>query len=320
MKVFLTGASGFIGKAVLERLIKEKYEITVLLLPDESEDLVKGPSIVRGDVTEPSTLSGKMKKQDVVIHLAGSVGFQSWKNCISINRNGTQNVIREVKNSGIQRFIHISSVSVYGRVPDIHIDENFPFKKIGDPYGDTKIDGENIVNEFARQNKIDLTIIRPTAVYGKGDNKFLPSLVRNLKSGKFRIVGDGNNTVDLINVSDVADFILLVLREDKSIGSVYNLANPDNPTWNEMLEAVTSDLGIPMPKKHISYKVAYAAAGMMELISKFSKKSPRLSRYAIRLIGQQYNYVIDRMKQELGFTPAIGLLDGMRECLKEIKN
>jgi nucleoside-diphosphate-sugar epimerase len=75
-----------------------------------------------------------------------------------------------------------------------------------------------------------------------------------------------------------------------------------------------------MPTKHISYKVAYAAAGMMELISKFSKKSPRLTRFAIRLIGQQYNYVIDRMRQELGFTPAIGLLDGMRECLKEIKN
>ena len=126
--------------------------------------------------------------------------------------------------------------------------------------------------------------------------------------------------MDLINVSDVADFILLVLREDKSIGSVYNLANPDNPTWNDMLKAVTSDLGIPMPTKHISYIVAYAAAGMMELISKFSKKSPRLTRFAIRLIGQQYNYVIDRMKQELGFTPAIGLLDGMRECLKEVKN
>jgi nucleoside-diphosphate-sugar epimerase len=144
--------------------------------------------------------------------------------------------------------------------------------------------------------------------------------MRNLQSGKFRIVGDGTQTVDLVNVSDVADFILLVLRENKSIGRVYNIAQSGNPTWNEMLKAVTSELEIPMPSKHVPYKLAYLLAAIMEFISKFTRKPPRLSRYAIRLIGQQYNYVTDRMKQELGFTPVIGLLDGIRDCLKEMKN
>lgn len=319
MKVFITGATGFIGKAVVKNLIKDKHSVTELLLPQEDERLAGGSAFVRGDVTQRESLAGKMKGHDAVIHLAGAVGYQSWKNCRNINIHGARNVVDEAVHSGVRRFIHMSSVSVYGRVPNVLIGEDFPHRKIGDPYGDTKIDAENIIHEVALGGALDVTIIRPTAVYGEGDDKFLPKLIENLKSGKFRIVGSGEHSVDLINVSDIADFVLLVLKEPKSIGKTYNLANLENPSWNEMLQAISSELGIPMPEKHLPYQLAYAFGGVMEFLSFFSRKPPRLNRYSIRLIGQPYHYSTDRARQEMGFTPRIKLLDGVSDCLKKMQ-
>ena len=97
MNVFVTGGSGFIGRAVLKNLLALKHSITVLLLPDESEVTVKGAKVVRGDVTNFESIDGVLDGQEALIHLAGSVGFQSWKNCISINQEGTRNIMEEVR-------------------------------------------------------------------------------------------------------------------------------------------------------------------------------------------------------------------------------
>lgn len=319
MNIFVTGASGFIGQAVVGRLLRSGHSVRALLLPQEPEGQAGGASIVRGDVTSPETLSGSIKDSQAVVHLAGSVGFQTWKNCLAINRDGTSNVAREAVNAGVRRFIHMSSVSVYGRTPGVPIREDFPLKKIGDPYGDTKIDAENAVQEWARRGNLDLTIIRPTVVYGPGDNKFLPALLRNLRSGRFRILGDGRQTVDLIHVEDVAAFVLRILEEPRSVGKIYNLSNPGNPSWNDMLKMLSSELEIPMPQKHLSYPAAYRLAGVLELISRLTGKPARLNRYSVRVVGRPYHYLADTARQDLNFTPSIDLLNGLKDCLRTLK-
>jgi nucleoside-diphosphate-sugar epimerase len=319
MNVFVTGASGFLGQAVVKKLREGGHAVTSLLLPQEPESLAAGSAVVRGDVTWPETLAGTTKGADVIIHLAGAVGYQTWKNCRSINRDGTANTVREAVASGVKRFIHMSSIAVYGRTPDVEIREDFPMKKIGDPYGDTKIDGENIVREQERLGKIDLTVIRPTVVYGPGDNKFLPALLQNLRSGKFRIIGNGKQSVDLIHVDDLAAFVRRVLEEPRTIGRTYNITNEGNPSWNEIVNALSAELGIPAPTKHISYKLAYALAGIMEFVSRLTGRPPRLSRYAVRVVGRPYHYLIDAAKKELGFMPPTGLIAGLKECLKRVQ-
>ncbi len=316
MKVFVTGASGFIGQVVVKKLVGHNHSVTALLLPHEPKSSVAGAAFVRGDVTLPETIAGKMSGHGAVIHLAGAVGYQTRKDCLRINKQGTLNVVHEAVHSGVRRFIHMSSVSVYGRVPNTPIGEDFPFKKIGDPYGDTKIEAENIVRVFAERGTLDPTILRPTAVYGEGDNKFLPKLVENLRSGKFRVIGDGEHRVDLVHVKDVAEFVLLVLEDRKSIGEAYNIANAHNPTWNEMLAVLCTELGVPVPSKHLPYKLAYRIAGIMEFLSFFTRKPPRLNRYSIRLIGRQYDYLTDKARRDMGFSSSTPLLDGMRDYLK----
>ena len=315
-RIFITGASGFIGRTVVKRLQKN-YQLTLLQLPGESASGFSDLNIVRGDITRPKSLRGLIEDHDTVIHMAGSVGYQSWRNCLSINVDGTRNIISKAVKAGVIRFIHMSSVSVYGRIPDITITEEQPFKKIHDPYGDTKIEAEQLVMKCAEKNRIDLTVIRPTAVYGEGDNKFLPKLLENLKSGKFRIMGDGRNSVDLVNVVDVAEVVYLALLKPGSVGQTYNVANENNPGWNELLEAACDELNIPFTDRHISYKMAYRVAGVMEVFSKFTGRAPRLSRYAVRMVGRQYNYSIKKVREELGFEPSINLIDGIRQCIRD---
>ncbi len=319
MKVFVTGATGFVGRSIVKRLLMEGYEITALVLPTEPTSIGgQGVKIVRGDITELSSLKGKMKGNDALVHLAGAVGYgQTMDTCMRINRNGTYNVAREAIDSGIRRFIHFSSVSVYGRIPNIPIIEEQPLRKIRDPYGDTKIDAENILKEFADKGRLSLTIVRPTVIYGPGDDKFLPKLVENLRSGKARIIGSGKNTVDLIHVNDVADFIAILLKNERSIGQVYNLTNPDNPSWKDFLFIVASVMGVPIPEKRIPYSLALVLAGMMEFFAFLRGKEPKLTRYSVRVVGRQYHYVTDKASRELDFRPRIDLVEGIRKCVAE---
>ena len=314
-KIFITGASGFIGRAVVKRL-KENYELTLLLLPDEPATGLGGMNIVRGDITRPRSLSGLINGHDTVIHIAGSVGYPSWRNCLCINVDGTRNILRKAVKEGVIRFIHMSSVSVYGRVPGIRITEDQPCKKIQDPHGDTKIEAEELVRKYAERHRIDLTVLRPTTVYGEGDNKFLPKLLENLKIGKFRMIGDGSHSVDLVHVTDVAESVYLAIIKPESAGQTYNIANENNPSWKEFLRAVCDEMDLVYKEQYIPYKQALRVAGLMEFFSNFTGKPPRLSRYAVRLVGRQYHYSIEKARKELGYEPSIDLLEGIRQCIR----
>jgi len=320
LNLFVTGATGFIGKRVVTQLLKNHHTVTALLIPGEPEEGMEGCAISRGDITKPETLSGVMSGSEAVIHLAGAVGYgQTMARCLAINRDGTRNIAVESTRSGVRRFIHMSSVSVYGRRADVPIDENSPRQKIGDPYGDTKIDAELILQDLERQKTLELTIVRPTVIYGPGDVLFLPKLVENLRGGQARMIGSGANTVDLIHVDDVAEFFTILLANRKSIGRIYNLTHPTNPTWKEMLNFVTAELELPPVEANLPYPAAYLLAALLEFFYSFKTTPPRLTRYSVRVAGRQYKYLTRRACEELGYTPKIALFDGLRGCLAPFK-
>lgn len=308
MRVFVTGASGFLGRWIAARLRADGHVVTALLLPQELEDGVPADSFVRGDVTRRELLEGTIEGQDAVVHLAGAVGYgQTFERCRRLNRDGTRNVVDEAVRAGARRFIHMSSVSVYGRVANVPLTEAAPLRRIGDPYGDTKADAEEIVGAAARTGAIDPTILRPTVIWGPGDTLFVPKLIENLRSGRARIVGTGTNRVDAVHVDDVAALVARVVSNPKSIGSIYNVNHPANVTWGEFVVQCAAALGVPSPKGRLPYPVALAAAALLEAAASLMGSEPRLTRYSVRVIGRRYDYVVDRVRDEIGFAPAIAL-------------
>lgn len=318
MKLFVTGGSGFIGRRLVPRLLADGHRLTLLALPEEPAPSFEDSTLVRGDITDPVSLTGLLEGHDGVVHLAGAVGYgQTMRRCLRINRDGTDNVVGEAVRAGARRFLHLSSVAVYGRVPNTRLHEDAPLRKIGDPYGDTKIDAERILSLHASRGAIDLTVLRPTVIYGPGDDKFLPKLVENLRSGRARVVGTGRNTVDLVHVDDVVDLVARCLRDVRSIGGIYNVTHPGNPTWAGMLAMVAAAIGVPPPRARLPYPLAYAAAAAIEAMATLRGTEPRLTRYAVRVIGRQYRYPVERAREELGFEPKIALETGLLRCLAE---
>jgi nucleoside-diphosphate-sugar epimerase len=317
MKTFVTGAGGFIGRRLSRRLIADGHAVTTLVLPGEDAKDLAGAEVVRGDITVENGLPDLLAGHDAIVHLAGAVGYgQTFERCRALNVGGTRNVAQAAVDGGVRRFVHMSSVSVYGRVAGVRIGEDFPLRKIGDPYGDTKIDAEEIVREWSSRGKLDLTIIRPTVVYGPGDDKFLPKLVENLRAGGARIIGDGENSVDAIHIDDTVRFLAGVLVDPRAVGGIYNLNNPANSTWNELVSEVAAAIGVPPPRGRLPYGVAMALATVMEIAARIRGDEPRLTRYSVRVIGRQYHYATDRARDELGFEPRIDMRDAIREALR----
>jgi len=319
MRIFVTGAGGFIGRHLLRRLVADGHAITALLLPGESDAGLSEARALRGDITDPSSLAGLLQDHDAVVHLAAAVGYgQTMERCRRINRDGTENVAREAVRAGARRFVQLSSVSVYGRVPGAPVAEDAPLRTTGDPYGDTKIEAERILQGFVERGDLDLTVLRPTVIYGPGDDKFLPKLVENLRSGRARIIGSGDNRVDAVHVDDVVDLVARVLAEPRAIGGVYNVNHPANPTWCEFIADLSTLLGVPEPRRHVPYPLALLIAGVLEVAGWVTRQEPRLTRYAVRVIGRPYHYRTERARIELGFEPRVDLGQGMRGTLARL--
>lgn len=192
--------------------------------------------------------------------------------------------------------------------------EDAPCRKINDPYGDTKIDAEKILMEM--KDKLDITIFRPTVIYGKGDKMFLPPLSSKIRSGAFKIIGSGENRITLIHADDTARAIVMSLNNKKTYGKIYNLSNTDNLTVKELAELIAETVGHEKPLKHVPFRVALTAAGIMEILFPFFGKIPPVTRFAVRILGVQYNYMTDAVIRDLDFKPEIDIRKGIVDALK----
>ena len=149
---------------------------------------------------------------------------------------------------GIHSCKRAQTVRVYGGVPEVDLSEDAPMGMTGEPYGDGQIHAERVVHALSSKSALNLTIVRPTVIYGPGDDKFLPKVIENLKSGQARING-------------------------------------------------------PSAEAPAAHAVALGVAGSMELVAAVTKRPPRLTRHAVRVVGKQHRYRTERA-QSVGFRPA----------------
>ncbi len=145
----------------------------------------------------------------------------------------------------------------------------------------------------------------------------MPKLIENLRTGRARIIGSGQNTVDLVHVTDVAAFLVNVLGDDRAVGQTYNLNNPDNPQWRDLLGIVANALDTEPPRRHLPYPVALSVASAMELAARLTGSQPRLTRYGVRVIGRQYHYPVHQAMDH-GFVPSVSLEDGVRRFVETL--
>ena len=326
----VTGAIGLLGSHIVEKLRKQGQDVRALVRPQSDTSFIDSLGVEKaiGDITDPDSLKRAMDGVKTVYHAAAKVGdWGPWREFVAISIDGTRNVIEAAARAGVERFLHVSSISAYGH-PDgegLVLDETAPLGQNlhkWSYYSRAKVEAEKIVWQAHQKGDIQVTVIRPSWLYGERDRASMPRLIRAIKSGKAKLVGDGTNRLNLTYAGNEADGCILAAQSPKAVGQAYNLCNDGIITQKEYMNKIASLIGAPPVTKKVPYKLAYNAAFVLELFGHmFGKKSPPLvTRYSVWLIGRKVFFSTEKIQRELGYTPAVGYDEGIARAVKWVLN
>jgi nucleoside-diphosphate-sugar epimerase len=316
MKILITGATGYIGYYLSERLATEGYEVIALVRKDtlinKKEDIDKlykiGIKIIHGDLLNISTLKDISLDVDVVYHLA-AVFVENRKNKLTVK--GTKNLLDILKNRRIKKFIFTSNNLVYGptRRPAIETDSCKP----NTLHGKNKLLAEQlIINEF-RKNKFPGVIFRISQVYGGSRSSFNRIILKKLQDGKLPIIGSGKNKIGMVYIQDVIDALTSVLSYNDINGEIFNICSGDIETTFNIYNYLSNIIGSPHPKKVLKIG-AYLFSTFHMINSKFKGAEPELNYDLIKIFTMDRTLDIKKSKEMIEYNPKFNkILDGLKK-------
>lgn len=257
-KVLLTGADGFIGSHLAERLLEEGCQVRAFVyynsfnswgwldsLPKEIKNRLE---IFSGDIRDPNGVRTAMKDIEVVFHLAALIAipfsYHSPDSYIDTNVKGTLNIIQAAKDLGVQRVLVTSTSEVYGTAKFVPITEEHP-KQPQSPYSASKIGADCIADSFYRSFDLPLTIVRPFNTYGprQSARAVIPTIITQLLNGMEEIkLGDITPTRDLLYVKDTANGFVEIAKSDALIGHEVNIATQSEITIGELAQEMINQI------------------------------------------------------------------------------
>jgi nucleoside-diphosphate-sugar epimerase len=314
LKVLVTGATGFVGSHVAERLAHGGHELRLLLRRTSSLEYLEGLDYerVEGELRDVESLKRAVDGVDAVMHLAGATSTSTVMEYEAINARGTADLVNIAREAGIERFVYASSLSAQGPSPDGHVQPPEPAFPDG-PYGKTKLAGEYAVR--AERQRMNVSILRLPVVYGPRDRGLLPFFVL-AKYGVIPLYDRGEHQISWIHVYDAADAMVTALEKSEKSGAIFTPCDGPPHTWYDLAEAVGDAYGkaLRMPKLppavfRVTGAVADLTAGVV------GKQLPLTTEKAARM-GQRY-WICDNsaIEEQLGWRPEVDYREGVRHTL-----
>lgn len=307
MKVFLTGATGFLGSVLSRQLLEDGHSIRALRRSSSRSDLIDGINHdidwIEGDVLDPDSLEKGMIGVEAVFHCAAHLAFEgsrSEKQLMRVNVDGTANVVNASLCQSVSRLVHISSIAALGRVVNSIkcVDETAEWQRsrLNTAYGISKFRAEMEVQRGVAEG-LDAVITNPSLVMGpgrKGENTM--QIAEKLKSGSIPVLPTGGtNTVD---VEDVASGIIRAYKYGAS-GERYILSG-HNLMWSEILKTLADALGVNAPSRQVSPRFFYAISAIFEIAGRITGTTPLLTRETALLSSSISCYDNAKARQKLG--------------------
>lgn len=321
MKILVTGGGGFLGTWVVKELLKNPTYLVTNFSRHNYEHLEEmGVPTIRGDITHAADVEHALSQGfDAIIHVASLVGMWGKKEVFDrINIQGTQNLIEMAKKFGVKKFVYTSSPSsVFGRGGHQGADETLPYPvKHLAHYPRTKAAAEKLVLA-ANSEDFSTVALRPHLIWGPGDQNLIPRVVNQARLGKLKIVGHGDNQVDVIYVEEAARAHVLALEKlaPGSIvnGQAYFLGQGPIKLW-EFIEKVLRHAEVPLPDQNISLGMATFMGGVFESLWKFAgiySPEPPVTRFVALNMGTDHWFSHAKAQRELGFNPQISIDEGL---------
>ncbi len=322
----VTGAAGFVGQALVCRLLADGDEVRALALPRDPylpELRARGSkeqlSIIEADITDPTRIDAAFVGARRAFHAAALVhAWAPWEKFRAVNVGGTQNVARACLAHGV-RLLAVSTSDVFG-IPDADevMDETSPVKRWHEPYADTKIEAEQWLWSFHRDTQLPLSIIYPGWVYGPGDKAFFPNLAQAIDAG-FMLFWLRNNRLPWVFIDNLVDACVLATVHPDAVGQGYIVHDEaDGPTMEEVCARIAAVIGRKAPTLHVPYALAFAAAKATQTLWRWLgiKSPPPLLTVDVKAFGFQWHLSTQKIRHQLGWAPRVSTEQGMEQALR----
>jgi dihydroflavonol-4-reductase len=313
----VTGAGGFIGSHLVGRLVARGERVRALdLALERIAPLSASPGLemLRGDVCDLDLQTRALDGVDTVFHLAAAHlgvrhGIDEFRR---INVAGTRTLTRSALAAGVRRFVHCSSVGVYGTVADPPADEDAPCRP-EIPYERTKLEGELEVRS-AVELGLDAAILRPVWVYGPGCQR-TEKLIRSIGKGRFLVAGRGVGLRHCVSIWDMVDAFLLARDARLEPGTVVVVGDRRPVTVRELVDTIAKLLGARPPRSLPMPLFVLAATGAEALFLPL-RREPPMSRRTLKFFTGNTAFDVRRAEQTLGFVARDDLIDGLRRTIE----
>ena len=318
MRALVTGGTGFLGGALALRLRSQGDSVTVLgrNRAGGARLQARGIGFVCADLADAEAVNAACAEQDIVFHCGATVApWGRYQDFYATNVTGTQNIIQGCMAQNVKRLVHVSTPSLYFTQQDrLNVNEYDALPaKLVNAYTATKFQAELAVDR-AYRNGLPVITLRPRAIFGPGDTTILPRVIRALAEGRLRVIGKGANFQDLTYIDNVVDALLLCQQAPSTtLGKKYNITNGEPVLIWAKLAGLCKALGYTFPSQQVSFRVAFALAGLAEAAHTLLRLQgePRLTRYAVSLLAKSMTLDISAARHDLGYQPRVSVDEGL---------
>ncbi len=311
MKVLVTGGGGFVGMALVRRLVEESYEVSVFSRKLYPEHHQAGIRAYQGDITCYDEIESACRGVEAVFHVAAKVGiWGTYADFYAVNVRGTENVIRACFQNHVSRLIFTSSASVVFDGSDMEgVDESMPYpEKPLSPYTATKAQAEQLVLH-ANSEKLKTIVLRPHLIVGPGDTQLIPRIIERARKGRLFLPGKKNCTMDYVSIDNLINAQVLALKKMAAnpavCGRPFFITNGKPVRIKDFLNSAILSAGLEPVEKSVPETMAYAAAWFLEkshLLLRL-KGEPYFTRFLVRELCTHHWFDISAARKMLGYVP-----------------
>jgi nucleoside-diphosphate-sugar epimerase len=328
MKALVTGGGGFLGKAIVLKLLERGDAVRSFSRGDYPELSKLGVEVVRGDISDAKEVDSAVDGSDVVFHVASKPGIWGpYEEYHRTNVDGTENIITACRNHGIKRLVYTSSPSVVHSGGNVEgIDESTPYAEHFEThYPKTKAIAEQMVLK-ANSEELATVALRPHLIWGPGDNHLIPRLIQRGRSGRLSKVGKKTHLVDSVYIDNAAEAHLLAadrLRPGSDIaGKAYFISQGEPVDISELMNRIIATAGIPPIKRTVPPNLAYASGWFFEIIYTLFriKKEPPMTRFLAKQLSTAHWFDISAARRDIGYNPDVSIEEGLKRLEQSFRD
>lgn len=335
MRILVTGGGGFLGTHIIKELLKNtSYIVTNFSRHSYSHLEDMGVPTIRGDLRKIEDVKRALDQGfDAIFHVAALAGvWGKYEEYYSINFEGTKNLLEAAKERGIQKFVYTSTPSVVFNKDDLlGVNEEQPYAtQFLNSYSETKTMAEKLVLEMNNGENFLTCALRPHLIWGPGDPHLFPRIIQKGREGKLRIVGDGENMVDIIFVENAAIAHVQAFEHlhpgSKVCGQAYFIGQEHPVRLWDFINKILANVKVEPVMKTIDVRSAYRLGWFLEKmygLMGIKKPEPPMTRFVALNLGKSHYFSHEKAKRDFGYTPKVSIEEGLKRTFayrERIKN